>query len=1044
MAQRHSDGPPCPDSAGHGTLSDVQGPTTDTPQAWLTAAAEGIRERELEAFLSSSVGPASTRFLDDDTVRMRVRSSTSIFGLPDVVATELPYDTNVRLVVHAGDDPAIDLVESGELRATQGRAVSAFVTNAFVDLVGVEPPANFQPARIEGVYGWVYVVRPPAPPSPVNGIVSLAVAGGRAVAGHADGGVELWDIETGDRIRSLDRVPDRNPMVGLFSKYEDVVAAASGGEVVHADGTSWQRLGMADASATALVALPDGVRFVVGYADGRVQLWRTPIGGLVNEFALSGSSVQALAATDDWLFVVYSGMIWRADWSGDGVRPINGPGDRARVLAHRPGTEILLSGGLDGAVRTWNIRTGMQLGAFETGAEVVALTTTPDGSLIVTGHPDGTLRWWLPDGFVNASPVSAHTGPVTGLGVSEDGRLVVSAGEDGELRRWFADDGTAATGAVASPERLADVISDIESGEDRLGVGQDVQVIAAVLAALSTTPPLSVALLGDWGAGKSSFMRQLRARVDELAGSPVRVGGSPAFAANVRQVTFNAWHYSDDHLWVGIVEHLFRELRAQPAAPVDPTEVSQLEARLESEGAERDRLERDLDAVRRADSRFLAPVRSWTVFRAAVGGAWRELRSGGWRMWLGLAVLVGGIAAVVLGQRVLGIVGGLLGPAIAVWSQLGHYVDAARERLLVRKAELDVDIRATTDKLDELDPARRLDRLLTEITAEDRYATFRGLTGRIHHDLRRLSADLAAAREKWEGPGTPPLQRIVLYVDDLDRCTPTRVVDVLQAVNLLLTMDLFMVVVAVDPRWLLRSVGAHHGDLFGQDVGPVAYLDKIFHIPFALRPMGRHASTFLHSLLPDVEPAPIAPPDPGEWAPAETAETRPRTAPPPRRSADTATATDTAQVRVIPSAAAVGLRVTVAERDFLGRLAPLLTTPRAIKKLTNLYRLLRLSVPRDQLAAFLDGPYQAAALLLTALAGSPHEARALLAHLGTSTDADVTDVLKAADSPLATRLADLVRAIGADIPVHTAAASYRRWAGEVARFGFETYDLYTG
>ncbi len=70
-----------------------------------------------------------------------------------------------------------------------------------------------------------------------------------------------------------------------------------------------------------------------------------------------------------------------------------------------------------------------------------------------------------------------------------------------------------------------------------------------------------------------------------------------------------------------------------------------------------------------------------------------------------------------------------------------------------------------------------------------------------------------------------------------------------------------------------------------------------------------------------------------------------------------------------------GLRMTGPEREFLGRLTPLLATPRAIKKLANLYRLLRLSVPRDQLALFLDGRYQAAALLLAALAGDPSRAR---------------------------------------------------------------------
>ena len=90
-----------------------------------------------------------------------------------------------------------------------------------------------------------------------------------------------------------------------------------------------------------------------------------------------------------------------------------------------------------------------------------------------------------------------------------------------------------------------------------------------------------------------------------------------------------------------------------------------------------------------------------------------------------------------------------------------------------------------------------------------------------------------------------PIQRIVLYIDDLDRCPQDRVVDVLQAVHLLLAFDLFVVVVGVDPRWLERSLkgtyrrliddrstsqsGFHHQSATAQD-----YLEKIFQIPFTL------------------------------------------------------------------------------------------------------------------------------------------------------------------------------------------------------------------
>jgi hypothetical protein len=48
-------------------------------------------------------------------------------------------------------------------------------------------------------------------------------------------------------------------------------------------------------------------------------------------------------------------------------------------------------------------------------------------------------------------------------------------------------------------------------------------------------------------------------------------------------------------------------------------------------------------------------------------------------------------------------------------------------------------------------------------------------------------------------------------IDDLDRCSPERVVNVLEAVHLLFDDELFVVLLAVDTRWLEQSLRAHRG-----------------------------------------------------------------------------------------------------------------------------------------------------------------------------------------------------------------------------------------
>jgi len=68
--------------------------------------------------------------------------------------------------------------------------------------------------------------------------------------------------------------------------------------------------------------------------------------------------------------------------------------------------------------------------------------------------------------------------------------------------------------------------------EDRLDITPDVHTVDALATAVSTEPPLSIALLGDWGTGKSTFMRQMSDRIQQLADLSHNNPGLSLFAAN--------------------------------------------------------------------------------------------------------------------------------------------------------------------------------------------------------------------------------------------------------------------------------------------------------------------------------------------------------------------------------------------------------------------------------------------------------------------------------------------------------------------------------
>src|SRR5207248_137810 len=159
-------------------------------------------------------------------------------------------------------------------------------------------------------------------------------------------------------------------------------------------------------------------------------------------------------------------------------------------------------------------------------------------------------------------------------------------------------------------------------------------------------------------------------------------------------------------------------------------------------------------------------------------------------------------------------------------------------------------------QLAELTPGRRLYAFLAERAQGAEYSGSLGLISTIRKDFEQLVKLMKEWRQNPEhAAGRRPLDRIVLYIDDLDRCSPRQVVDVLQAVHLLLAFELFVVVVGVDPRWLLRSLCSHYDELLqgesadrpdGWHVTPEDYLEKILNIPLVLPTM---ASGSLESLV---------------------------------------------------------------------------------------------------------------------------------------------------------------------------------------------------
>jgi TIR domain/KAP family P-loop domain len=133
-----------------------------------------------------------------------------------------------------------------------------------------------------------------------------------------------------------------------------------------------------------------------------------------------------------------------------------------------------------------------------------------------------------------------------------------------------SDEGS--TEGTEHPRVIATYQSEDWNGRDLLNIRRDVNALATLVAGWSVHPPLSIGLFGEWGSGKSFFMRQMRERVKELALAAQKSRRQQrrcAYYKNIAQIEFNAWHYMEgDNLWACLVEHIFSNL----GLPQDKTE----------------------------------------------------------------------------------------------------------------------------------------------------------------------------------------------------------------------------------------------------------------------------------------------------------------------------------------------------------------------------------------------------------------------------------------------------------------------------------------
>ncbi|KAF8657604.1 hypothetical protein AX14_007843, partial [Amanita brunnescens Koide BX004] len=127
-------------------------------------------------------------------------------------------------------------------------------------------------------------------------------------------------------------------------------------------------------------------------------------------------------------------------WSPELMR-FQGHDDAVNSIAFSPDGSKIISGSSDKTIRVWDASTGVEMlpPLLGHGHWIYSAAFSPDGSKIISGSVDKTIRVWdAHTGVEMLPPLRGHDGAIRSVAFSPDGSKIISGSDDKTIRVWDA------------------------------------------------------------------------------------------------------------------------------------------------------------------------------------------------------------------------------------------------------------------------------------------------------------------------------------------------------------------------------------------------------------------------------------------------------------------------------------------------------------------------------------------------------------------------------------------------------------------------------